>query len=249
MRFRKMHNFAVLALMTGSLFSPSLARANYITGFEAPTFSPGSLNGQDGWVVQGPTGLSMVENSFAESAAQAVRIDASGNNTNGGAFRPMSVGLSDGRIATFSVDQYFTTSTTATQRQTFFVYTPAAALIAEVGQRFTGQATLATGSGFEFFPGPSLDAWHNWTVRLDFVTQTVTFLLDGSVIAANRPFGTASNTVGLSGFLYVNPGNDQRFVDNFSVTSVPEASSLSMLAIGVAGLLGRRRFPFARFRG
>lgn len=46
----------------------------YASGFEAPTYSAGNLNGQDNWVVS--DGTANVQNTVAQAGAQAVKLDA-----------------------------------------------------------------------------------------------------------------------------------------------------------------------------
>ncbi len=52
---------ACLAALIGAIALPASAASLYSTGFEAPTFSLGALNGQGGWVSADPTAA--VENT------------------------------------------------------------------------------------------------------------------------------------------------------------------------------------------
>src|SRR4051812_21689677 len=78
----------------------------YTTGFESPTFTPGTIAGQDGWGVFGP-GLVTVEGAFAESGAQAVFIDGASTGQTG----PFHSDSSTGKVQLSADIAIFTSST------------------------------------------------------------------------------------------------------------------------------------------
>ncbi|MFO0908913.1 MAG: PEP-CTERM sorting domain-containing protein [Isosphaeraceae bacterium] len=230
---------AIMALACVAADGVARAQVIYSTGFEAPTFTTGTLSGQGGWTVLGPTNLTVVENTFASTGTQAVRINALGNIDSGGAVLPVSFGIGNGPMVDVSVDQYFTTSTHRSGGQQFVVFTPGGGYMAEAVMVNDGQLLIHSGLGNQSFAGPTLDAWHHWEFRLDFVGQKFDFLLDGTTVASSLPFGASSTSAGFVTFQYALPGDDHRYIDNLSISvaPVPEPSTLMLgFVVGAFGL-------------
>ena len=76
--FKKVSAAAVVAVL--GLGAASQAATLYTTGFEAPTFTPGALAGQSGFVNASGTGTGTVVLGNAQTGTQAVQI----NSTTGG---------------------------------------------------------------------------------------------------------------------------------------------------------------------
>jgi PEP-CTERM motif len=99
----------------------------------------------------------------------------------------------------------------------------------------------------------SRNTWHHVDFQFNFLTQTHTFVLDGTTLGSGVPFCrdngpcTLSTTVPSYGnsffdvFATLN-SNDLGVIDNFSVSNVvPEPASLLLIASGLALLVTKRR--------
>ncbi|GAB4317923.1 MAG: hypothetical protein Kow0059_11080 [Candidatus Sumerlaeia bacterium] len=75
MRKNKIVQCAVAVALTAALPLCLSAQQTlpYTTGFEAPTYSAGSLNGQDNWIVT--DGTATVQNTVVQAGSQAVKLD------------------------------------------------------------------------------------------------------------------------------------------------------------------------------
>ena len=65
----------------------------YATGFEQPSFVPGSIDGQAGWIVfsaSGQTIAPVVETTVVKTGAQAVGVPGTVSAQTGPVFRPQS---------------------------------------------------------------------------------------------------------------------------------------------------------------
>lgn len=128
----------------------------------------------------------------------------------------------------------------------------------------TGNVRLSTGPGNFLldggtrFGGPTatltVENWYSLNGTIDFNgVDTFTFTLnlddygsDGGTFVSNLLTGSASQTyaaIGTDAAFYINTNHDRgvRNLDNISVAVVPEPSVAGLAAIGVIGLLRRRR--------
>jgi hypothetical protein len=79
-------------------FSGQTAGVIYQTGFEAPPFSPGTINGQDSWFINGASSSTVIETTTVETGVQAVGITPFG--ATGGVVGAISTSIST-RVARF----------------------------------------------------------------------------------------------------------------------------------------------------
>ena len=78
----------------------------YQTGFEAPAFGLGTINGQDSWATSGAAGASLIESAVARTGSQAVGISPAGASSGVvGAIRSTSYSAAN-QLLTFSIDAY-----------------------------------------------------------------------------------------------------------------------------------------------
>lgn len=204
----------------------------YSTGFENPPFTLGSLNGQNGWATFGNANI-VVQNSVVKSGLQAVEIDAGTNQSGPLHFDSPGTGV----VVRLQADIYLTTSSNETAWQ-FGVY-----------NGFGGINILPDGSlqiAAPGFPvtGPLVnrDVWNNFRIDYNEVTGHFNVFLNGTPVATNEAMfnGFAYSFATLNSFGYTG-ANDKAFLDNFSVNTVPEPSSLLLLGSGVLGLAGVAR--------
>jgi hypothetical protein len=219
----------------------------YSTGFESPTFTPGLLAGQDGWLeFPAASAAVQVENSFAKTGAQAVDVIPALAAGQDGAVKTVTT---TAPIVEQSADIWLSSSSTQSEWQ-----------YAAVGLGLVGFA-----GGFNVLPNDTIqlitsgftsvgtwtrDSWVHVDLTLDYLTQTYALALNNVAVANNVPFCgdngpcLGSNVAAYAdGFFDVFGGttnvNDIGFMDNYSVSSissVPEISTWAMLLLGFGGL-------------
>jgi hypothetical protein len=250
MRVRRMRNsgvvpgLAAVALLLGS----GAARADiiYQTGFEPPTYTVGTLNGQNGWGDDSPGATaSQVETStvFSGSQAISVSLDSTTDVTHALAYDSTTnpAALVKLQIA-FQVQ-----GNTLNQAEGLSVFGDGgfvAQIYALNGDFHFGTATAAGTLPLE------LGEWYSLEMDLDFQTQSVTAYVDGTFLATLAMGSPTTSLVDLDlggssgGF----PG-ETVFYDDFSATvatAAPEPSSLALIAMGGVSLTGWRRWKTRR---
>lgn len=223
----------------------------YQTGFEAPSFSTGSLAGQANWGGATAPQYGVVQSAFARTGSQALRIDAiagSGQFLNGLNLNYDATGNPD-KVVRFSVDAYITSGALA-----YFDIFAIVGNAGFLGQLLTIPTNTVTLSGSPAQPF-TLNQWHNFVLEMDFETRIQTAWLDGAQLATHAFESDASTGIGqlLIGRQSGN-GTGSMYLDNLSVTAraatpdvsdVPEPGALALVALGLGliGISGRRRRP------
>jgi hypothetical protein len=233
----------------------SQAAVLYATGFEQPSFVPGSIDGQAGWFVfsaSGQTSVPVVETTVVKTGAQAVGVPGSVNGQTGPVFAPNFTNP----VLDLSADIFLASSTSQSAWQ--FATTGANDTGYAGGIDINGTSIAAITSGFPVVGTFTRDAWHHIDVVLDYVSQTFGLDLDGSTLANNLPFcgnnfgpcnGAPVAELGWALFNTFGNGNDTGFMDNFSIATVPaavpEPASITLIGIAILGLGAtlRRRMP------
>lgn len=255
---------ASVILISGSASPVAHASVIYSATFEAPTFSTGSIAGQDGWSVFG-TGNPIVESGFASTGSQAVFLDGDETSQSG----PYHVDATTGPIVDLSADIAVFTSSTQTEWQFGAVDPSLTQFLGGIDILPDGNYEAIT-AGFPVigtFPRAiafDSTAWHNIDLLFNLATQTYNISLDGVTLESNLPFcgnnagGCSGATVAAYGagffdsFGATSPGvlagstpNDSGYLDNFQVagTGVPEPSTFLLfgLGLGAAAIKLRRR--------
>lgn len=217
--------FAVLALYT----TVAHATVIYSTGFENPPFTLGALNGQNGWSTFGNANV-IVQNSIVKSGSQAIEIDAGTNQS--GPLHHDSPGA--GVVVSIQADIYLASSSNETAWQ-FGVYNG----FGGINILTNGELQILTPAFPVTGPLVSRDVWNNYRIDYNEVTGQFNVFLNGAAVATNEPMfsGFSYSFATLNSFGYTG-ANDRAFMDNFSVSTVPEPSSLMLLCSGLVGLAG-----------
>ena len=248
-----------VTMISGSL-SPAKSEIFYQTGFEQPTFTPGPIVGQGGWAIYeggGPVGS--VSTTFPKNGAQSLRIDPIPIQYFGAtSFRYLPGGVSpvfegENRIISVKVEAALigprTDADLISVNFTPFLFFQSP----ELGQNdiFEHEMYLSS-DGHVYFRGTAFAAllgqYNEMEARLDFPDQKTTFFLNGVEIGQE----SWATDLGLEGLGLTitefttpelslvelgptgnyNPLNYQGYFDDLEISTVPEPSSLMLLASG-----------------
>ena len=241
----------------------SSARAQLISSvsFEPPAFTPGELEGQDGWttyIPNGPvTGASLIQTAVAKGT-QALKIDTSslGSNPND----PTDVysyfyklGLNydaTGKKVTVTYDiniQPRSDAGNPPDRSTFFLglFGTTGAAQTFVGVDNNGDIYYNDAAGGASFALANAitetSGWNTIGYTADFATGKVSISLNGTVLpiadAVIDP--SAGTTIADFDIVALPSGFDQAVFDNI-VVQAPEPGTFALMGVGALGLLRRR---------
>ena len=242
----RLAGFAVLTVFAAlGLAAPASAAVLYSTGFEAPTFTTGALNGRGGWGVVGDSSVVNVENTVAFDGAQAVEVGISGISGPYYTYGPITptgpiTVSAEIQIDADAIDQIFAVSTgpaftDLTAGVNFLTEGLSGPVIVqdEQGASSTQLATLSRG------------VWYDVSLTLDYPTQTYDISIDGQVIGANLPFCGGMPTSSTCDRNHISQFGDVEFlvggkyfksyIDNVSI-STPEPAAWALMLTGYAGL-------------
>lgn len=204
----------------------------YATGFEAPEFAVGGLNGQGGW-----SGDGTVQSGVVRTGAQALRLDASGPASHQ-AVRSFNFPIAGQRVR-MSGD--LRRSGTQEQQAGLSLFGDTG-FIAQV--TYIGGQSYILGNTNSATPAQAFgdNAWHRVEVILDAESQTMSATIDGvslGTLAINTvPFPTALTSVGLYSF-GASGGTQDIYLDNLDVKTVPppgaEVRDSGVTAIDIIG--------------
>lgn len=229
-----MKNIALYVGFVSFLAAP-LAQATVIfqTGFEAPTYTTGTLNGQNSW---GISPVPVVESGVANSGSQAVQVAATGTtgqNLDDHGLSYTAIGNPE-NVVTFNIAFMQSTTGTSSLWDVMAVF-GSPAFIGQVLQG-NGVATLDGLGSVAVDTG----VWNDYQMVLNFTTQTTTAYVNGQFIA-NEAFENPATGLnpfqGIAFGINSSPGTDTGYFDDLSIVSsaaVPEPSSSTLLAIGLA---------------
>jgi len=240
------------------VFSASAATLFDSGGFEAPAYTLGNLQGQNGFQFFGSATAMVVQNSVVSSGSQAVQL--SGGTTTWdwpsleytpGAAEIIRVSF-DVRWGSFTannnfgyfIDVYSTTAEGGNRvARTGLVRTGTATAPGNVQGLVTiGGAT----PGSYLVDGPlSNNTWYKFIMDMDFASDTFSVSINGTPVATALPFVTASTGIGDADLQIssVAGSTDSGFIDNYKVEAlvVPEPGVFAISALGGLALVGLRR--------
>lgn len=226
------------------------AETLFSTGYEPPTYSVGPLDGQDGWDAQF-FDVAEVTSDFSRSGFQSLEFGV--DVTNEFAQRAGSFSTSEPIVMLRQAVYIDGPDEDALIPDGFFIRA-----VGFSGDNpdntedggFLGQLTVVNGEGplglganlglaeeaIGFVPVEVGD-WFVLEHVLNLATQTQEAYVDGQFIAS-APFVNPATEVSGVEIVVLNAGNHTVYLDDLSVTAVPEPSTLSLLA--VAGLFSLR---------
>lgn len=261
---KKILSFFVMSLVLGLVAVTAQAQVVYSTGFEQPTFVLGSINGQGGWVNGSNSGASQsIVNTFSQTGAQSLQF----NNTSltsfysvRRAFNGQNNAINPINFLRMSTFLFIDPSTQANRLYGIYATNSGVGTLGStvLGMTIGGDGAVRAGTswgatyGTPLFTSSALvGRWVRMELRYDG-TGGAANVYD---TANNLIYGTTFGTVNLSNAnsitsnsWNVNLGTDWTtgtptgigYFDNFYV-AIPEPTGLGVLALGMVGLLYRRR--------
>ncbi len=227
-----------------SLSAAAVSAANiYSTGFEGPTYSLGTLSGQDGW---GGGLLPAVQNTVFNSGAQAVGASGSQQSYTTRGVSYNSIGNPD-QTVDVQVDFYLDPNASG-QIFTIVGYSATTGFMGQIVVFSSGVMQIGNVGGFTGNQNLSKGVWHTVRSSLNFGTQTASGYLDGVFFGSIALDPSATPTDLVSVGLGINNASQGQtggaYWDNLSVTStgasagaVPEPGTLTLLGLGIAAIL------------
>ncbi|MEM8947287.1 MAG: PEP-CTERM sorting domain-containing protein [Planctomycetota bacterium] len=239
-----------------AIFAPTLACAEvvlYSTGYEPPAYAVGPLAGQDDW-----TGFSSaVTADFSRSGSQSLVFDLNANFSFNQ--RPEAFSTSAPTVTMRQAVYIERPDVNAEVLSNFFIrpFLPLGENPNDVdGGEFLGQvvvkagdspsglvAVLEAGAGDLGIVPVALDEWFVLELVLDLDTQSQEAYIDGQFLAS-APFANPASEFSNVENLVIGKDNHIVFLDDLSITAVPEPGSVALLGLGSLTMLGlgvRRR--------
>jgi len=226
--------------MTFLLFAAAAAgQSLYQTGFEAPTFSVGPINGQDSWNGS-PTVV--VENTLTNGGAQAVSITPAGLASLLASRSMSSYSVAtNGNLVNIKIDMFVSATGSASNWSPIVAY-GSQGLLAQVIVIFGSTARLSLGGPMVGSVAVNRGVWNTFEMDLDMTAQTVTASVNGTPIGTGTVANSPGNIFNMVEFgLNSLPGSDTGTFDNLIITTPnappPPGSSVPALnGLGLAGL-------------
>jgi hypothetical protein len=243
-----------------------MATTIFQTGFEPSTYTAGTLAGQDGWLntIGTPSTNITVQSSTVSTGTQAVQFVGSGTSAFLRDVHPVIYDTktpgADG-IVTFSEDARLSAvpgGGTASGWDLLIVFEgqavgnttcPCPALAWLSINPSTGHLTVnEIGEVSPFDTGVvfARGVWNRLELDLNFGTDTLSALYNGTLVASNISFPTTpfGNTVRAGFETTTNnaaANTDTAFFDNFVASTVPEPAAASLVALAFVFFAMRRR--------
>jgi hypothetical protein len=255
-----------------SLLAPAPASAQVFTdGFES--YAPGTLPNVNGWTDFGGTQFNVVSTTQAHSGTQSIRqsegTTASGNNGYGSdLFRNfLPAGVTTTGKYSFSYWQFIEPGLDTVAfnfHSTGFITISGTGFQTGLDLRTNSNTGGATGPGSTILAVQQVGAsnlifgstaqiygsWVQHSLDIDLDNNLYTYKYNGNLVVGGQPWDRdLTDGVSLGGFnFWVQVGNANNitnfvYYDDFSLTAVPEPSSMLLAPLGIAGwkLLRRRK--------
>lgn len=247
-----LHVGSAALLSTALGLSAAAQTVHYATGFEVPTFHVGTLtgstysNGQDGWLATGDSGTNpvlsklVVQSALTHGGAQAAGFDATGQPCAYAHIRRntfVNVQASE-PLLDIAFDMYLAEASSTRSEWGLQTQTgpgPGSGLL-EWWIDVAGELHVTSPSG-GVATGVVLqrDRWYRMLTRVDYNAQTTSVFVDG-LQAANVPALPAVNfwAHAFTSLMFIQPGDDQMYVDDFSIVTHSGAAPASYCTAGTS---------------
>ncbi|MDD5458049.1 MAG: PEP-CTERM sorting domain-containing protein [Phycisphaerae bacterium] len=230
-----MKKLIVLVVVLGAAMfaSPSLATLIYSTGFESPTFTTGTVAGQDGWTITAGAG-DIFTGTGVIAGAQSLKVYYSGANAD-----VRKSFASQTTAATLA----FKTTALITNRTSQFDLLNAATTRTAARVLFNGTGYITAYNGTTATNLMTYAA-QTYDIRIlaDITAQTYDVYVDNVLKADDYAFydGSATDIGTLRIMRYTSTAVN---VDNVAIYSglIPEPATVSILGLGIAGILALKR--------
>lgn len=236
---------SVFCLIVGFVL-PAYSSVLYSTGFENPPFTTGEVAGQNGWQVFGTSDAAQVESGVSESGSQAVTVIPALASDQTGPYYALTTSATEIDI---SADLMIDSSSNQSEWQ-FGALAPGLFPFAGGFNVLPDGDISLISSGHPDVGAFTYNSWNLVNLLLNFDTQTFDLSINGALLASNAPFCgdnsvCAGATVSSFGdFLFdafpATGANDIAYLDNVTISSVPEPQLEMLLGMGLAGLVARR---------
>lgn len=228
---------AIVAAAISVLATESNAALIYSTGFEPPTYTTGSLSGQDGW-----TGFASVQSTSAASGNQALQIHYTGST-----FAPATH-----LLATPTAGQIITIEADLRIHYPMQAQGDGVAVLTVVGDSGTiGRFGYILGHyrfgnmTFNVYGDPLApnDTWHHFVFEMNFPMQTISATFNGTSLGTLPIINAVAPTTLSSIRISANQASFplDAYFDNITITSIPEPGSLALLGLALPVVVRRRR--------
>jgi hypothetical protein len=225
----------------------------YSTGFENPPFTLGPINGQAGWFVFSASNQASdpaIESTLVRSGLQAVGIDGFVSGQTGPVWAPNLTRP----LLEMSADIYLGSSSGQSAWQFGSTGASGIGFAGGIDVHSDNSIVAITGNYTTVLGTWTRDAWHHVDLVLNYPRQTYSVILDGTTLGSGLAFcgnnsgacnGAPVTEMGWDLFDTFGGGDDFGAMDNFSISAVPEPSSLVLIAGGLVGGLAVLRRKLA----
>ncbi|MBI1371095.1 MAG: PEP-CTERM sorting domain-containing protein [Planctomycetes bacterium] len=200
----------------------------YQADFESPTYATGGLVGQDQWI---GTAIASVQTAIVHAGTQALEFDANLDTNNSQQTAQRLITLTADAKIVMQTAFYLTSDTTAS------AWIPLAAFGENgiIGQLFIGANGQLKGVDVVH------DQWNILQWVLDFNAQSAEIFLNDASLGTTSFANAATGINRIAAGLSQNPGTDHLYLDDLSITAIPEPGSMTLLGLSAFSFVARPR--------
>ncbi len=224
-------------LALASAPSYALAEVLYSTSFEAPEFMEGPLGSQGGWEYSFGTDP-VVTSAFSRTGDQSLVVSGTGAFGQNQLLGPFSTSKPQ-----ISIEYSLYLDESSDWSNTFITwgFSAPGTFLGQIPVRNGSEAVLRPADE-NLFPTPiELGTWIDLELVFDFSSQTQEGFVNGLSIGSTAfPNPATELTVGQLFFTNFDENDITFYVDDLSITAVPEPSTFWLLSLGGVGLIGFR---------